>query len=61
MTNPLFEYHRRLELRSRLGLSDDYRFVQCDEDEPIVAIQEGTGRTIIWTGFGWQDYSSEDQ
>ena len=52
-TYPLFEYHRRLELRVRLGLPDDYLFVQCDEDEPIIDIQERTGHTIIWTEHGW--------
>jgi len=56
----LFEYYRRQELRYRLRLPDDYRFVQCDEDEPIIAIQEGTGRTIGWTGSGWVEYRIEN-
>ena len=59
-TYPLFEYYRRQDLRQRLGLPDDYRFVQCDEDEPIIAIQEGTGRTIVWTGSGWAEYRIEN-
>lgn len=63
-TYPLPEYHRRLELRYRLGLPDDYRFVQCDEDEPILAIQDGTGHTIVWTEHGWVGYrmkTNEDE
>lgn len=59
-TYPLFEYYRREELRSRLGLPRDYRFVQSDEDEPIIAIQEGTGHTITWTEAGWMDYKLTD-
>jgi predicted phage terminase large subunit-like protein len=55
-TYPLFEYHRRLELGLRLGLPHDYRFVQCDEGEPIIAIQAHTGHMIIWTEYGWMDY-----
>jgi predicted phage terminase large subunit-like protein len=53
----VLEYHRQLQLRARLRLPDDYEFVQCDEDEPITAIQEGTGRTIVWTGSGWAAYT----
>lgn len=59
-TYSLFEYYRQQELRYRLRLPDDYRFVQCDEDEPIIAIQEGTGRTIVWTGSDWVEYVIED-
>jgi len=36
----------------RLGLPDDYHFIQSDENEPITAIQEGTGHTIVWTKQG---------
>jgi predicted phage terminase large subunit-like protein len=52
----LFDYYRQLKLRSQLRLPDDYQFVQCDEDEPIIAIQEGTGHTIVWTEHGWTGY-----
>jgi len=48
-------------LRTRLGLPDDYQFIQSDEDEPITPIQEGTGRTIVWTEHGWVEYTLEDQ
>jgi predicted phage terminase large subunit-like protein len=60
----VFEYYRELELRSRLRLPDDYDFVQSDEDEPIIAIQKNTGRTIVWTGQGWVGYrlgNNEDE
>lgn len=60
-TYPLFEYYRQQDLRQRLRLPDDYRFVQCDEDEPIIAIQEGTVCTIIWTDLGWIDYNPQNR
>jgi predicted phage terminase large subunit-like protein len=53
---PLFEYHREQKLRYQLRLPDDYQFMQSDEDEAITAIQEGTGRTIVWTSDGWAEY-----
>jgi predicted phage terminase large subunit-like protein len=53
---PLFEYYREEELRLRLNLPRDYQFIQSDEDEPITAIQERTGRTIVWRGYGWEEY-----
>ena len=56
----VLEYHRQLQLRIRLRLPDDYEFIQCDEDEPITAIQKGTGRTIVWTGHGWAGYTLGD-
>jgi len=56
---PLFEYYRLEALRLRLRLPDDYDFVQSDEDEPIIAIQKRTGRTIVWTPEGWADYKVE--
>jgi predicted phage terminase large subunit-like protein len=55
-TYGLFDYYRQLRLRSQLHLPDDYQFVQCDEDEPIIAIQDGTGHTIVWTRDGWTGY-----
>src|SRR5260370_41124490 len=57
----LLEYHRQLILRARLHLPDDYQFVQCDDDEPIIAIQDGTGYTVTWTKQGWVNYTPGDQ
>jgi len=55
-TYPVVEILPAARVGVRLGLPDDYRFVQCDEDEPIIAIQEGTGHTIVWTEHGWMGY-----
>lgn len=55
-TYGLFEYYRQLRLKSQLHLPDGYEFVQCDDDEPITAIQDGTGHTIVWTKDGWVGY-----
>jgi len=57
----LLEYHRQLILRARLHLPDDYQFVQCDDDEPIIAIQDGSGYTVTWTKQGWVNYTLGDQ
>jgi predicted phage terminase large subunit-like protein len=59
-TYPLWEYYRLQELRERLNLPRDYDFVDSDEDEPITAIQKGTGRMIIWSGYEWEGYGPED-
>ena len=58
---PVFEYYRLEALRLKLNLPRDYDFVQSDEDEdePITAIQRGTGRMIIWTDGEWADYTSD--
>jgi predicted phage terminase large subunit-like protein len=53
---PLFEYYRLEELRRELNLPRDYDFVDSDEDEPITAIQKGTGRMIIYGENGWEAY-----
>ena len=59
---PLFEYYRLEALRLNLNLPKDYDFVQSDEEEgePITAIQRGTGRMIMWRGYGWEDYRQRD-
>ncbi len=56
----VFEYYRQQELRWRLGLPKDYQFVQCYEDEPIIAIQDKTANMMIWNGSQWLDYRPEE-
>jgi predicted phage terminase large subunit-like protein len=57
---PLFEYYRLQALRQQLNLPSDYDFVDSDEDEPITAIQKGTGHMMMWRGCGWEDYNPEN-
>ena len=54
---PLLEYYRREALRLRLKLGDRYRFIQCDEDEEIIAVDNTTGQKIRWNGQYWVDYT----
>lgn len=58
---PLFEYYRLQALRQKLNLPRDYDFVQSDEDddEPITAIQKGTGHMIVRNGGGWTPYNRD--
>lgn len=58
-TYGVIEYIKQLEPRSRLHLPDDHQFVQWEEDEPITAIQDGTGDTIVWTENGWMGFRIE--
>ena len=44
----LFDYYKQEALRRKLGLSFDYRFVQCEDEENVIAIHETTGHTITW-------------
>lgn len=50
---PLFEYYRLQALRQKLNLPGDYDFVQSEEDEPITAIQKGTGHMMVWNVSRW--------
>ncbi len=36
---------------------NDYEFMHWDEDEPITAIQQGTGRMVVWIGREWVQYT----
>jgi predicted phage terminase large subunit-like protein len=56
----LCEYQRQQTLRARLRLPNDYDFMQWDEDEPITAIQQGTGRMVVWRGRAWVEYTLKD-
>ena len=49
----LLEYYHQESLRQRLGLSSEYRFIQWDEDEEIIAEHRETGRKICWNGQAW--------
>ena len=60
-TYGVFEYYRQETLREQLGLSLEYRFLQCDEDEEIIAVHKTTGHKIKWTGRTWTDVASENE
>jgi predicted phage terminase large subunit-like protein len=53
------EYIRQEELRARLGLSSEYRFIQSDENEEIIAAHKTTGYKIRWNGSVWVDVDPE--
>jgi predicted phage terminase large subunit-like protein len=59
-THGVLEYYRQEVLRERLGLHSDYRFLQYDDDEEIVAVHKTTGQKIRWTGRAWVDVGSND-
>jgi len=54
-TYGLLEYYRQEKLRDQLGLPSDYRFIQWDEDEEIIAAHRTTGHKIRWAGHNWVD------
>ena len=59
-TYGVFEYYRQEVLREQLGLPSDYRFIQYDDDEEIIAVHKTTGHKIRWTGRTWVDVGSND-
>ncbi len=54
---PLFEFYERQILRERLGLPDEYIFIQCDEGEEIIAEHYRNGDRIRWDGHYWVIYN----
>ena len=50
---PLEQLYERHLLRLRLGLPDDYIFLQCDEGEEIIAEHYRTGERMRWDGRYW--------
>jgi hypothetical protein len=58
-TYGLLEYYRLENLRRTLGLASDYRFVQSDEDEEIIAAHRTSGHKIRWTGQFWTPLEPE--
>jgi predicted phage terminase large subunit-like protein len=52
---PLFDYYRQQELRARLRLSDDYRFLEWDDDDEIVVVHRETGQQMRWNGHYWDN------
>jgi hypothetical protein len=49
----LFEYWRQEALRVKLGLGDQFRFTEWDEDEEVIAVHKTTGHKIRWNGQNW--------
>ena len=52
----LEEFYERYLLRLRLGLTDGYVFVQCDESEQFIAEDVRTEERICWDGRRWVIY-----
>ena len=49
---PMEEFRERQLLRWKLGLSDDFVFMQCEEDDEIIA-EHYCGERIRWSGEFW--------
>jgi hypothetical protein len=54
---PLAEFYERQLLKLRLGLSDEYIFIQCDEGEETIAERYRTGERVRWDGHDWVIYN----
>ena len=57
----VLEHYRREVLAQQLRLPPDYRFLQCDEGEEIIAGHITTGHKIRWDGHTWVDVECPDK
>lgn len=57
VTYPLYEFHRREELRNLLGLDYNWRFLQCEEGEEVIVVDDTTGQKMGWNGEHWIRYN----
>jgi predicted phage terminase large subunit-like protein len=57
-TYGLIEYLKQENMKINLNLDPAYRFVQCNQGEPIIAVHNTTGQKIRWQGQSWVDHDS---
>jgi predicted phage terminase large subunit-like protein len=52
---PLLEFYKRQELKWKYGLTDQYIWIECDEDEEMIAEHYVTKQRVRWNGQFWEN------